>query len=428
MKKINVLVFPCGSEIGLEIHRSLCFAKNITLFGGSSVNSNHGKFVFENYFEGLPNIDDPTFIDELNLIIDKYNIDFVFPAHDSVVVKLSQYKDTLHCNVVGSPYETCKLTRSKKKTYEFFEKRIKTPRIYKKNEMNFEFPVFLKPDIGQGSKGTVLVQCAEEMNFYLDNNRSLLVLEYLPGTEYTVDCFTDRNGELKFVGARERARVANGISVNSRKVMNDDEFIQIAKTINDSLKFRGMWFFQLKRNIDGELSLLEISARVSGTMGFFRNLGTNLPLMAIFDLLGHDIHINVNNYFLEMDRALVSSFLLDLEYDNVYIDFDDTLILNEQVNTVLITFIFQCINQNKKLFLITRHKDDINLSLKKYKLSFIFGEVIHLKNGEHKSKYINPVNSIFIDDSFAERLEVSKKLGIPTFDLDSVESLISWKK
>ena len=108
--------------------------------------------------------------------------------------------------------------------------------------------------------------------------------------------------------------------------------------------------FQLKRNIDGELSLLEISARVSGTMGFFRNLGTNLPLMAIFDLLGHDIHINVNNYFLEMDRALVSSFLLDLEYDNVYIDFDDTLILNEQVNTVLITFIFQCINQNKNYF------------------------------------------------------------------------------
>ena len=97
--------------------------------------------------------------------------------------------------------------------------------------MNFEFPVFLKPDIGQGSKGTVLVQCAEEMNFYLDNNRSLLVLEYLPGTEYTVDCFTDRNGELKFVGARERARVANGISVNSRKVMNDDEFIQIAKPL-----------------------------------------------------------------------------------------------------------------------------------------------------------------------------------------------------
>lgn len=428
MKKINVLVFPCGSEIGLEIHRSLCFAKNITLFGGSSVNSNHGKFVFENYFEGLPNVDDPTFIDELNLIIDKYNIDFVFPAHDSVVVKLSQYKDILHCNVVGSPYETCKLTRSKKKTYEFFGKIIKTPRIYKKNEMNFEFPVFLKPDIGQGSKGTVLVQCAEEMNFYLDNNPSLLVLEYLPGTEYTVDCFTDRNGELKFVGARERARVTNGISVNSRKVMNDDEFIQIAKTINDSLKFRGMWFFQLKRNIDGELSLLEISARVSGTMGFFRNLGTNLPLMAIFDLLGHDIHINVNTYSLEMDRALVSSFLLDLEYDNVYIDFDDTLILNEQVNTVLITFIFQCINQNKKLFLITRHKDDINLSLKKYKLSFIFGEVLHLKNGEHKSAYINPVNSIFIDDSFAERLEVSKKLGIPTFDLDSVESLISWKK
>ena len=46
MKK--VLVFPCGSEIGLEIERALKFNKDYELIGGSSVND-HGMFEYEKY-------------------------------------------------------------------------------------------------------------------------------------------------------------------------------------------------------------------------------------------------------------------------------------------------------------------------------------------------------------------------------------------
>ena len=49
----NVLVFPCGSEIGLEIHNSLKYSKDFKLYGGSSVDD-HGKFVYENYISGHP--------------------------------------------------------------------------------------------------------------------------------------------------------------------------------------------------------------------------------------------------------------------------------------------------------------------------------------------------------------------------------------
>ena len=45
---INVLVFPCGSEIGLEVNNSLKYDKHINLYGLSSVPC-HGKFVFQNY-------------------------------------------------------------------------------------------------------------------------------------------------------------------------------------------------------------------------------------------------------------------------------------------------------------------------------------------------------------------------------------------
>ena len=48
LRPVNVLVFPCGSEIGLEIHAALRHAKDICLHGASSV-SDHGEFVYARY-------------------------------------------------------------------------------------------------------------------------------------------------------------------------------------------------------------------------------------------------------------------------------------------------------------------------------------------------------------------------------------------
>ena len=66
MKK-NILVFPCGSEIGLEIYRSLRYSIHFNLIGASSV-EDHGRFVYENYIGGLPYITDSNFIDAIREI------------------------------------------------------------------------------------------------------------------------------------------------------------------------------------------------------------------------------------------------------------------------------------------------------------------------------------------------------------------------
>lgn len=45
--KSKVLVFPCGSEIGLEIHNSLKWSTHIDLWGGSSVNDHENQFLWK---------------------------------------------------------------------------------------------------------------------------------------------------------------------------------------------------------------------------------------------------------------------------------------------------------------------------------------------------------------------------------------------
>ena len=89
---INVLVFPCGSEIGLEVNEALKRDKHIKLFGLSSVPC-HGRFVYENYIEGISFINSDSFIDELNRIIEDNNIDLLIPAYDDAILYLSEAKE-----------------------------------------------------------------------------------------------------------------------------------------------------------------------------------------------------------------------------------------------------------------------------------------------------------------------------------------------
>jgi predicted ATP-grasp superfamily ATP-dependent carboligase len=424
--KKNVLVFPCGSEIGLEIYKSLYASTHFNLIGGSSI-GDHGEFVYRNYIDGLPFVDDPKFVEKLNDVIDEHTIDYVFPAHDSVLLKLAQAKSEklLHCDVIASPADTCEVSRSKRETYKIFDGIIPTPRVFANAQEvgQQDLPVFLKPDVGQGSKGTYLAKTLEDIRFYVGKDSSLLLLEYLPGKEYTIDCFTSKDGEILFCEGRERKRISNGISVNSSRV-EDPRFKELAQKINQKLTFRGAWFFQVKEDKDGELVLMEIASRIAGTMGLERAMGVNLPLLSLFDAMNFEVSVFENNYAMEIDRALQNKYRHNIEYTHVYIDFDDLVIFENKVNPAVMGFIYQCINNKVTTHLLTRHAEDLSKTLEKHHLTGVFDDLIWIKDRTPKSSYITEKPAIFIDDSFAEREEVLKKLGIPVFDAHSIEALL----
>jgi len=424
MKK-NVLVFPCGSEIGLEVNRALADSTHFNLYGANSLND-HGKLVYKNYIQSDFNIDSSSFIDEINHVINTYSIDFIIPAHDAAVVKLSNSQSEINAVVITSLAETCEICRSKGRSYEKFKNLIPTPYVYAADEP-MDFPVFLKPDSGQGSKGTHVAYSKEDVDFYFKRDSTLLALEYLPGKEYTIDCFTNKDGKLLFAEGRVRSRIVNGISVNSSHVQNK-QFQKIAEIINSTLSFRGVWFFQVKERACGELVLMEISPRIAGTMALFRATGVNFIQLTLFDRMGYDVSVVQNKFGIEIDRALFARFTLSIEYEYVYVDFDDTLIINNTVNTTLIKFLYQARNHNKKIVLITKHIYNIQETLEKFAISnLLFNEIIQMEKSEKKCDYIKNMNSIFIDDSFEERKNILQTLSIPVFGLDAIESLLCWK-
>lgn len=428
MKK-NVMIFPCGSQPAIDINNCLRESLRFEVFGASSI-SDHGKYAFKNYIGNVPNIADPNFLVQFNKILKQNNIHFIIPTHDSIALFLIEQQLDLAAMVVASEIETNKICRYKSLTYKKFHNYNFIPKLFNSKEEVNEFPVFLKPDAGQGGKGTYIVNSKEELYFILNLFPDLLVCEYLPGEEFTVDCFTDRNTNLRLISPRTRGRVFGGISVNSRLIETNDEIQHIAQTLNNKLKFRGYWFFQLKTDQSGKLKLLEISTRMAGTSCLTMNRDINLPLLALMDAMDMDIEIIPNNYEIELDRAFINRYRLDIKYERVYVDLDDTLILrNEYCNQYLLMFLYQCLNNKKEIILITKHNFNVNETLLRYKISpSIFSHIIQMNLTDNKFQYIGDgKEAIFIDNSFAERKEIKEKLNIPTFDTNNIECLIDWR-
>ena len=139
--------------------------------------------------------------------------------------------------------------------------------------------------------------------------------------------------------------------------------------------------------------------------------------------MGYDVDVYDNAYHLIMDCALIGRYKLDIDYNYVYIDFDDTITLRGKVNLNTIRFMYQCYNKEKKLILLTRHENDLEETLNHYAISkLLFYKIIHLNHlNESKSQYIHHLDSIFIDNAFKEGEEVRQVYHIPEFDVDQIE-------
>lgn len=424
MKIRNVLVFPAGTEIGLEINSALKNCKEVTVFGAGVANSNHGPFAFES-FHVLPSISEEGWLAKFIELCIRLKIDYVFPAYDDVILALAEARDRIPAKILTAPLEICRITRSKRKTYEVLENLVRVPKLYDFDVCPPEkYPVFMKPDIGQGSQGVSLIQ--NKLDF-IEKKRGIkdpILCEYLPGEEYTVDCFSDRTSGLLFCGARVRLRMRNGIAVSTAPV-DIPEIQEIAEKIGSKLSMRGAWFFQVKRDANGLLALLEVAPRIAGSMSAHRVLGINFPLLTIFEEERLAIQILQSDNEIKLDRALQNKFKHSIKFNTLYIDFDDTIVINKKINIEAISLIYKCINYGIKIILITRHNEDIESTLKTYKLINLFDEIIHIKTGAPKSTFIKENKSIFIDDSFSERLDVWKNCNIPTFDCSMIEILLN---
>lgn len=424
--KHRVLIFPAGSEIGLEIFNSLKYSHHVEVFGASG-KSDHASFVYdaEHYVEDALFVDRPDFVERFNRLLNKLKIEFIYPTHDTIACFLAGHQSELVAQVITSCAETNRIARYKKQTYDLFKPYDFCPQVFVEPYRNLPFPVFLKPDDGQGGKGAYTAENAEDLVFYLGKNPNLLVTEFLPGEELSVDCFTDFNRKLLFIGPRTRERVQMGISFRSIAVEVTDEIRQIAQRINETVSLNGAWFFQVKQDRSGKFKLMEFAPRQSSTMGLYRHTGVNFALLSLFNAMGIQVEILQNNYAVQLDRCLHNRFKADLKFNRVYIDFDETLVIGQHVHELAMAFVYQCRNRGVPVVLLTKHRYNLTDTLHSCGISeHLFEAVVQIGDAQDKWTFIDPEGAIFIDNYWFDRRAVKHKFGIPVFDVDAIECLL----
>ena len=143
-------------------------------------------------------------------------------------------------------------------------------------------PLIVKPRIGSGSRGIMLIETPAALLPLLDRN-DLLLQEHLPGAEYSVDVLVGTTGSIAAV-VRERMRTDSGIAIVA-KVVRDPEMEAHAQRAAAQLGLFGVVNVQFKRDRHGVPKLLEINPRPPGSLALTIAAGADMVMWSVRLLL-----------------------------------------------------------------------------------------------------------------------------------------------
>lgn len=148
-------------------------------------------------------------------------------------------------------------------------------------------PCIVKPRAGAGGRGFKIIHCAEDW-VGQPTDGSMLIQEYLPGEEYSVDVLVDAEGTCHAAVPRLRMKVDSGVAVTARTV-RDEELIALSERVARVIDLRFVGNIQWRRRGDGTPALLEVNPRFPGTMPLTIAAGVDMPKLSTASLLGQAI-------------------------------------------------------------------------------------------------------------------------------------------
>ena len=169
------------------------------------------------------------------------------------------------------------------------------------------YPAVVKPRTGSGSRGIHIVGSAAELAA-MDRSPGLIVQDFLPGEEYSVDVLADTNGHVIASVPRIRARVDSGVSVGGRTV-HDPEVEYFGRAVARATGITFVANVQCKRDRDGSPALLEVNPRIPGTLGLTIASGVDMPRLALQALLGRRLPAHLDFRELAVVRYLDECFV-----------------------------------------------------------------------------------------------------------------------
>ena len=264
----------------------------------------------------IPKADAPDFVSKLLKIAGEEKVDVILPMVTRELELFSLNKDRFQNEgiiVSVSDITPLKIANNKGKLLAYMkDKGLSVPHYAIVNskeefvEAAFELgypdkPICFKPLDSNGSRGFRIIDSKinrykllfemkptstyitlNEIISIFDESETfspLVLMEYLPGNEYSVDLLVD-HGRPLYTIPRRRDKMSAGITIKG-EIVKEDDVINYCNDIVQSLKLHGNIGIQVKRDQNDTPFILEINPRIQGSIVHCTGAGVNLPYYAV---------------------------------------------------------------------------------------------------------------------------------------------------
>jgi len=207
---------------------------------------------------------------DISNTIQKNNIKLVIPFQDAAIEICSLIKNT---NVLSSNLNTAKICHNKKLLESFMvDNFLNYYPIPDNNSGNIYKPIY-----GFGGKG--IIKSNTKLNL---NMNEYVHQKEIDGVEYSVDCYSDKNGVFVDGVSRIRMETCCGEVVKSKTILNTN-LTKICEEISNKLNIIGPSNFQFIIDKNNKPYLIEINCRFGGGSTFSYKVGFDFINLIKFD-------------------------------------------------------------------------------------------------------------------------------------------------
>ncbi|OAN42116.1 ATP-grasp domain-containing protein [Microbacterium sp. H83] len=289
----RVLVTGAGGPAGVAVIRSLLRRPDLDVFAADMDGWASGIYLVPADRRRLvPPGRDDDFVPAIARMVRDDRLDLVISTVDVELIALAGRRDELAPAVLAAPSKETLDTALDK--LELAERCAPTGRVPRTalagadaEAIDWEFPAFAKPRQGAGSRGVRLVPDLAALRA-LPTDEGLIVQDFLPGEEYSVDVIADAAGEIVAAVPRTRARVDSGVAIAGRTV-HDPELEETAAAIARAIGLVGVANVQLRRDRAGRAVLLEVNPRFPGALPLTIAAGVDIPSLVADLYLGSEL-------------------------------------------------------------------------------------------------------------------------------------------
>jgi carbamoyl-phosphate synthase large subunit len=354
LKPIRVFITGVGAPGAPGIIKSLrkVTERKIEITGGdANLSNSSGAGLLDRTFS-IPFPESPDFIDKVLSICTNEKIDVVIPLVTRELMVFAENKERFALKGISvsvSDPEPLRIANNKYLLMKFCrENNIPTPDFrlvntlqeFRDGAAQLGYPpekICFKPPVSNGLRGFRIIDDSHDRMHTLMNEKpnniyigfdefvsicnsadyfpELLVMEYLPGEEYSVDVLAD-NGRFISAIPRSRDYIKMGISFAGTTV-NDMEIIRYSKSVVEGLKLHGNIGLQFKRDKNGVPKIIESNPRVQGTIVLCAAAGENMVYEALKTGIGEKPVIHEINWGVKMIRYWDEIFL-DKDGNKIY--------------------------------------------------------------------------------------------------------------